>query len=98
MTSTLVVSPATFGTNTFTVTLVDAGGKPLVGAGVELLTQSLDMDMGVQSTQLQASATPGVYTGTADLTMAGHWSITVRVLPANVQQFSKFEYQLTATY
>jgi copper transport protein len=98
MTSTLVISPATFGSNTFTVTLVDASGKPVVGAGVELLTQSLDMDMGVQATQLQASATPGVYTGTADLTMAGHWSITVRVLPANVQQFTKFEYQLTATY
>jgi len=98
LTSTLVVSPATFGSNTFTVTLVDASGKPLEGAGVELLTQSLAMDMGVQSTQLQPGSAPGVYTGTADLTMAGRWSISVRVLPANSQQFTKFEYQLTATY
>jgi copper transport protein len=98
LTGTLVVSPATFGSNTFTVTILDAKGQPLTGAGVELLTQSLDMDMGVQTTQLQPSGTPGVYSGTADLTMAGHWGITVRVLPANVQQFTKFEYQLTATY
>jgi copper transport protein len=98
LTATLVIAPATFGTNTFTVTIGDASGKPLAGAGVALLTQSLDMDMGVQSTQLQPSNTPGVYTGTADLTMAGHWDVIVRVQPANVQQFTTFDYQLTATY
>ncbi|HEV2236112.1 MAG TPA: copper resistance protein CopC [Ktedonobacterales bacterium] len=98
LTSTLVIAPATFGSNTFTVTLLDAKGQPLTGAGVELLTQSLDMDMGVQTTQLQPGSAPGVYAGTADLTMAGHWQISVRVLPADTQQFTKFDYQLTATY
>jgi methionine-rich copper-binding protein CopC/uncharacterized membrane protein len=98
LTGTLVIAPATFGSNTFTVTLLDAKGQPLTGAGVELLIQSLDMDMGVQTTQLQPGASPGVYSGTADLTMAGHWDIGIRVLPANTQQFTKLDYQLTATY
>ncbi|HLY30441.1 MAG TPA: copper resistance protein CopC, partial [Ktedonobacterales bacterium] len=46
---TLKVTPDTFGTNTFTVTVKDAQGKPVSGAAVLIQTQMLDMDMGVQS-------------------------------------------------
>lgn len=95
---TLKVDPNTFGTNTFTVTLHDASGKPVSGAGVLVATQQLDMDMGVQTTQLQATNTPGEYSGQADLTMAGHWGITVKVLLPNSQELHLFTFKLTATY
>jgi uncharacterized membrane protein/nitrogen fixation protein FixH len=92
----LTVDPAQFGTNTFTVTLTDASGKPVDGAGVAIATQMLDMDMGIQTTQLKPAGQPGVYNGQADLTMAGHWEIIVRVLPPNSQQFQTFQFRLTA--
>lgn len=99
LTVILKVVPATFGTNTFTVTVRDAAGHPVTGAGVLLTTQMLDMDMGVQTDQLQPmAATPGVYSGQSDLTMAGHWAITVKVLPAKSQRYQLFTYKLTASY
>ena len=82
-TVTLKVTPASFGDNTFTVTLKDAQGKPVDGAAVTITTIMLDMDMGPASLQLkpQQALGPGVYTGNADLTMAGHWQINVKILP-----------------
>jgi copper transport protein len=80
---TLKVTPASFGDNTFTVTLKDAQGKPVDGAAVTITTIMLDMDMGPASLQLkpQQALGSGVYTGNADLTMAGHWQINVKILP-----------------
>lgn len=80
---TLKVTPASFGDNTFTVTLKDAQGKPVDGAAVTITTIMLDMDMGPASLQLQPQAAlgPGAYTGDTDLTMAGHWQINVKILP-----------------
>jgi hypothetical protein len=97
-TATLRVDPDAFGTNTFTVTVHDASGAPVTGAGVTIATQMLDMDMGIQTTQLQPAGQPGVYSGQADLTMAGHWAIIVRVLPANSQQAAKFDFRFSASY
>jgi uncharacterized membrane protein len=96
---TLHVTPGVFGTNTFTVTLKDADGKPVTGAGVLILTNSLDMDMGTQSLHLKevGSTAPGSYSGQTQLTMAGHWQITVQ---AQVRSGVKLtvNFDLTATY
>jgi copper transport protein len=97
---TLNITPATFGTNTFTVTVKDAQGKPVQGAAVLVQTIMLDMDMGVQNVQLKASgaSSPGVYSGQSDLTMAGHWDVLVKVLPPQGKQFVQADFRLSATY
>jgi copper transport protein len=94
----LTVDPDRFGTNTFTVTLKDANGHPISGAGVIIATQMLDMDMGVQTAQLQPTNTPGIYSGQSDLTMAGNWQITVKVLPPNSKDLDLFPFKLAAGY
>jgi copper transport protein len=97
---TLDIAPATFGTNTFTVTVKDAQGKPIQGAAVLVQTTMLDMDMGVQNVQLKAAgaSSPGVYSGQSDLTMAGHWDVLVKVLPPQGKQFVQADFRLSATY
>ncbi len=94
----LDVNPATFGTNTFTVTVTDPQGKPASDASVLIITENLDMDMGQQSLQLQpsGSAQPGAYSGTSDLTMAGHWQVTVKVLPHGTQNYLTTQFKLIA--
>lgn len=86
---TLKVTPNTFGTNTFIVTVRDAQGKPVDGASVLIQTNMLDMDMGIQNAQLQpvGPSSPGSYSGQSDLTMAGHWQVTIKVLPPHSKQF-----------
>jgi len=94
---TLAVNPARFGSNTFTVTLASAQGTPVAGASALLQTQDTDMDMGTQSVQLQpvGASQPGVYSGQGDLTMAGHWSMTVKVLPPGAKTFITTSYALS---
>jgi copper transport protein len=83
-TITLKVAPATFGTNTFTVIVKNAQGQPEKGAAVLISTTMLDMDMGTETTQLQADPNQsGVYSKQADLNMAGHWQVSVRIIPAD---------------
>lgn len=86
---TLQVAPAKFGANTFTVRVADGQGRPVSGASTLLLLQSLTMDMGVQNAQLQpvGASQPGVYRGSSDLTMAGQWSVVVKVLPPGGSAF-----------
>lgn len=97
-TITLKVTPATFGTNTFVVIVKNAQGQPETGAGVEITTNMLDMDMGTETTQLQADPKqPGVYSQQADLTMGGHWEVDVRVLPANSDNFIKATFDFSAS-
>jgi putative copper export protein/methionine-rich copper-binding protein CopC len=93
---TLQVAPATFGQNTFTITLADAQGKPVSGASALVMTQDLDMDMGEQTLQLQpaGAASPGVYSGKGDLAMAGDWSLAVKVLPPGGKAFLTTTYKL----
>ncbi|MFI5273096.1 MAG: FixH family protein, partial [Ktedonobacterales bacterium] len=97
---TLKVTPDTFGTNTFIVTVLDAQRKPITGAAVVLENTNLDMDMGTQTQQLQpiGATAPGSYSGRADLTMAGRWQITVKLLLPNVKQPLVVSYNLTAGY
>jgi copper transport protein len=96
----LKVTPDTFGTNTFTVTLRDAHGQPVDGASVLIETEMLDMDMGIQTAQLQpiGPSAPGSYSGQSDLDMAGHWRITVKVLPPHAAQFTVATFTFSATY
>ncbi|HEV2405283.1 MAG TPA: FixH family protein, partial [Ktedonobacterales bacterium] len=62
-------------------------------------TQNTDMDMGVQSVTLKAvgASAPGVYSGQSDLTMAGHWRVTVVVTPPGQAPLSA-TYTFSATY
>jgi copper transport protein len=95
---TLTVAPATFGTNTFTVKVRDAQGHPVEGAAVQIETTMLDMDMGVQTVQLQpqGARAPGTYTAQSDLTMAGHWQVTVKLLPPASSQSVSMQFELSA--
>ncbi|HUY79271.1 MAG TPA: copper resistance protein CopC [Ktedonobacterales bacterium] len=97
---TLRVTPDTFGTNTFTVTVTNSQGQAVSGAAVLIQTSDLDMDMGTQSAQLKeiGASAPGAYATQADLTMAGHWQITVKVLPPNSQQFVITTFKLIVGY
>jgi hypothetical protein len=77
------VKPAAFGTNSFTVLVKNGQGQPETGAAVLIGTTMLDMDMGTETTQLQADPNqPGVYSKQADLNMAGNWQVSVRIIPA----------------
>ena len=100
LTVVLKVTPDAFGTNTFTVTVRDAKQQPVNGASVLIATEMLDMDMGVQTAQLQpvGSSAPGTYSGQSDLTMAGHWRVMVKVLPPNSTQFLLATFTVSATY
>jgi putative copper export protein len=97
---TMKVSPDIFGTNTFTVTLKDAAGRPVAGAYVLIETDSLDMDMGIQTIHLRelGAAAPGSYSGQSELTMAGHWKATVTLqVPGNRQSLT-VDFQFSAAY
>jgi hypothetical protein len=98
---TLRVSPAKFGYNTFSVTLKDAqGGAPVSNATVEIFTTMLDMDMGTQSTSLRpaSGASPGVYSGGGELSMAGNWQIGVKVAPPSPAQSFAVDFHIVTTY
>jgi hypothetical protein len=81
----LTISPDQPGDNTFTVGVTDAqSGKPVTGAQVQLFTTMLDMAMGTDSTNLQASGN-GQYTTQGQLSMSGDWQIGVQVRTADSQ-------------
>jgi putative copper export protein len=97
---TMRVSPDIFGTNTFTVTLKDAAGRPVTGVHVLIETDSLDMDMGIQTVQLReiGAAAPGSYSGQSELTMAGHWKATVTLQVPGIRQPLTLDFQFSAAY
>jgi putative copper export protein len=99
-TVTMRVSPDIFGTNTFTVTLKDASGRPVDGAHVLIETDSLDMDMGIQTIHLReiGAAAPGSYGGQSELTMAGHWKATVILQVPGSRQPLTLDFQFSAAY
>jgi uncharacterized membrane protein len=99
-TVTMKVSPDIFGTNTFTVMLKDAAGRPVAGAHVQIETDSLDMDMGTQTIHLHeiGAAAPGSYSGQSELTMAGHWKATVTLQLPGSREPLTVDFQFSATY
>ncbi|HEX8033609.1 MAG TPA: CopD family protein, partial [Ktedonobacterales bacterium] len=97
---TLKATPAQFGTNTFTVTVKDGSGQPVKNVSVLIETVMLDMDMGTQALQLKpiGDAAPGSYSGQADLTMAGHWLVTVKLIVPNVKQPITSDFRFSVAY
>lgn len=97
---TLKVTPAQFGTNTFTVTVKDGSGQPVKNVSVLIETTSTDMDMGTQALQLKpiGDIAPGSYSGQADLTMAGHWQVTVKLIAPNAKQPISNDFHFSVSY
>ncbi len=77
--ATLTVNPNRFGTNVFTVSVVDKStGQPATNIGVTLYTTMLDMDMGTASVNLLPDG-KGHFSTTGDLAMAGSWQIRIQI-------------------
>jgi len=78
--TTLDVNPNSFGTNIFTVSVVDnATGKPVTNnIGVVLFTTMLDMDMGTDSVMLLPDG-KGHFSAQGDLSMGGNWQIRIQI-------------------
>ena len=78
------VNPNTFGTNVFTVSVVDnTTGKPTTNVGVSLYTTMLDMDMGTDTVNLLPDG-KGHFSASGDLDMPGHWQIRIQIrTPSN---------------
>ncbi len=77
--ATLTVNPNRFGTNVFTVSVVDKStGQPATNIGVTLYTTMLDMDMGTSSVNLLPDG-KGHFSTRGDLAMAGSWQIRIQI-------------------
>jgi copper transport protein len=78
-TVTLNVNPNTFGTNVFTVTVIDnSTGQPTTSVKVTLFTSMLDMDMGTDTIPLQPDG-KGHFSAPGELEMAGNWDIRIQI-------------------
>ncbi len=76
----LSVNPNTFGTNTFTITILDNDGKvvPSSQVHVMLYITMLDMDMGTDRANLQPDG-KGHFSTQADLGMGGNWRVRIEI-------------------
>ncbi|HVB23782.1 MAG TPA: CopD family protein [Ktedonobacteraceae bacterium] len=75
----LNINPNRFGTNVFTVTIIDNGtSKATTNVNVSLFTTMLDMDMGTDTVALQSNS-KGSYSASGELAMGGHWEIRVAI-------------------
>jgi copper transport protein len=75
----LNVNPNRFGTNIFTVTVIDnSTRKPTTDVGVSLYTTMLDMDMGTDTVNLRPDG-KGHFSSPGDLSMSGHWGIRIQI-------------------
>ena len=73
------VNPNRFGTNVFTVNVVDnKTGKPTTNVGVSLYTTMLDMDMGTDNVNLLPDG-KGHFSASSDLSMGGNWQIRIQI-------------------
>lgn len=76
---TFDINPNRFGTNQFTVTVVDARtGKVAADVGVSLYSTLLDMDTGTASVNLLPDG-KGHFSGRGDLSMGGRWQVRIQV-------------------
>ena len=79
----LNVNPDRFGTNIFTVTVINnSTGKPTTDVGVSLYTTMLDMDMGTDSVNLRPDG-KGHFSSPGDLSMSGNWQIRIQIRTAD---------------
>src|SRR5947209_11889029 len=78
-TMTLRINPNRSGTNVFTASVVDTNsGTPITNFGIALYTLSLDMDMGVDTVNLQPDG-KGHFSAIGDLTVGGDWQIGMQL-------------------
>jgi len=79
----LNVNPNRFGTNVFTVSVVDnSTGKPTTNVGVSLYTTMLDMDMGTDTVNLLPDG-KGHFSASGDLSMGGNYQIRIQIRTPN---------------
>jgi copper transport protein len=79
----LNVNPNRFGTNIFTVSVVDnSTGKPTTNVGVSLYTTMLDMDMGTDTVNLLPDG-KGHFSASGDLSMGGNYQIRIQIRTPN---------------
>ncbi len=74
----LNVSPNRFGTNVFTVTVLDSKGAVDSNVGVSIYTTMLDMDMGTDTVNLQPDG-KGNFSSEGDLSMSGHYEVRIQI-------------------
>ncbi len=75
----LNINPNRFGTNLFTVSVIDnSTGQATTNIGVSLFTTMLDMDMGTDTVNLQPDG-KGHFSAPGDLAMGGNWEIRVQI-------------------
>lgn len=78
-TAKLEINPNRFGTNVFTVTVIDnSTGKVDTNVGVAIYTTMLDMDMGTDEVDLLPDG-KGRFSATGDLSMSGHYHIRIQI-------------------
>jgi copper transport protein len=78
-TVTFNVNPNRFGTNVFTVSVVDnKTGKATTNVGVSLDTTMLDMDMGTDRVNLLPDK-QGHFSASGDLSMGGNWQFRILI-------------------
>jgi len=78
-TVTFNVNPDHFGTNVFTVSVVNnKTGKPTTNIGVSLYTTMLDMDMGTDNVNLLPDG-KGHFSASGDLSMGGNWQVRIQI-------------------
>lgn len=92
----LNVSPNRFGTNVFTVTVLDSKGAVDSNVGVSIYTTMLDMDMGTDTVNLQPDG-KGNFSSEGDLSMSGHYDVRIQIRTpdntlheADVKMFTPF--------
>jgi copper transport protein len=78
-TVTFNVNPNRFGTNVFTVSVIDnKTGKPTTNVGVSIDTTMLDMDMGTERVDLLPDG-KGHFSASGDLSMGGNWQFRILI-------------------
>ncbi len=92
-TATLNINPNRFGTNVFTVSVVDnSTHASTTNVGVALYTTMLDMDMGTDNINLLPDG-KGHFTASGDLSMGGHWAIRIQIrTPDNTLHEAKVDF------
>lgn len=92
-TVTLNVNPNRFGTNAFTVSVIDnSTHTPTTNVGVSLYTTMLDMEMGTDSINL-LPAGKGHFSANGDLSMGGHWQVRIQIrTPDNTLHEAKVDF------
>jgi len=84
---TVSLAPNRVGPNTVTISLLDSSHRKITDTKrVTAYLRMRDMDMGLTTVAAQP-AEDGTYRAVVDLSMAGRWSLSVEVSPANGDDF-----------